>query len=99
MGQSKLLSKALCLSSSSALASLVSVVWFLWGDSPPILFSWPILAQDQLESVLEVLHRQTEQYRDQPQHLEKITCQQRLLQEDLVHIRAELCRESTVRGG
>ncbi|XP_008851753.1 pleckstrin homology domain-containing family A member 7 isoform X2 [Nannospalax galili] len=51
--------------------------------------------KDQLESVLEVLHRQMEQYRDQPQHLEKITCQQRLLQEDLVHIRAELCREST----
>ncbi|XP_052056696.1 pleckstrin homology domain-containing family A member 7 isoform X1 [Apodemus sylvaticus] len=51
--------------------------------------------KDQLESVLEVLHRQTEQYRDQPQHLEKIACQQRLLQEDLVHIRAELCREST----
>ncbi|MEJ1273933.1 pleckstrin homology domain containing family A member 7 [Cricetulus griseus] len=51
--------------------------------------------KDRLESILEVLHRQTEQYRDQPQHLEKITCQQRLLQEDLVHIRAELCREST----
>ena len=82
-------------------------LWPLWSqlfgssgeDSPPILFSWPVLAQDQLESVLEVLHRQTEQYRDQPQHLEKITCQQRLLQEDLVHIRAELCRESTVCGG
>lgn len=40
-----------------------------------------------------------EQYRDQPQHLEKIAYQQRLLQEDLVHIRAELSRESTVRGG
>lgn len=53
--------------------------------------------QDQLESVLEVLHRQMEQYRDQPQHLEKIAYQQRLLQEDLVHIRAELSRESTVR--
>nr|XP_036882819.1 pleckstrin homology domain-containing family A member 7 isoform X12 [Manis javanica] len=51
--------------------------------------------KDQLESVLEVLHRQTEQYRDQPQHLEKIAYQQRLLQEDLVHIRAELSREST----
>ncbi|XP_008065513.1 pleckstrin homology domain-containing family A member 7 isoform X2 [Carlito syrichta] len=51
--------------------------------------------KDQLESVLEVLHRQMEQYRDQPQHLEKIACQQRLLQEDLVHIRAELSREST----
>ncbi|XP_074257239.1 pleckstrin homology domain-containing family A member 7 isoform X4 [Saimiri boliviensis] len=51
--------------------------------------------KDQLESVLEVLHRQMEQYRDQPQHLEKIACQQKLLQEDLVHIRAELSREST----
>uniref|UniRef100_A0A8C6DR75 Pleckstrin homology domain-containing family A member 7 n=1 Tax=Moschus moschiferus TaxID=68415 RepID=A0A8C6DR75_MOSMO len=51
--------------------------------------------KDQLESVLEVLHTQTEQYRDQPQHLEKIAYQQRLLQEDLVHIRAELSREST----
>ncbi|KAM7086450.1 pleckstrin homology domain-containing family A member 7 isoform 3-T4 [Molossus nigricans] len=51
--------------------------------------------KDQLESVLEVLHRQMAQYRDQPQHLEKIAYQQRLLQEDLVHIRAELSREST----
>ncbi|XP_058993232.1 pleckstrin homology domain-containing family A member 7 isoform X3 [Mustela lutreola] len=51
--------------------------------------------KDQLESVLEVLHRQMEQYRDQPQHLEKIAHQQRLLQEDLVHIRAEISREST----
>ncbi|XP_040351654.1 pleckstrin homology domain-containing family A member 7 isoform X12 [Herpailurus yagouaroundi] len=51
--------------------------------------------KDQLESVLEVLHRQMEQYRDQPQHLEKIAYQQRLLQEDLVHIRAEISREST----
>ncbi|XP_012581114.1 PREDICTED: pleckstrin homology domain-containing family A member 7 isoform X1 [Condylura cristata] len=51
--------------------------------------------KDQLESVLEVLHRQTEQYRDQPQHLENIAYQQRLLQEDLVHIRATLSREST----
>lgn len=46
-----------------------------------------------------MLHRQMEQYRDQPQHLEKIAYQQRLLQEDLVHIRAELSRESTVRRG
>lgn len=44
-----------------------------------------------------MLHRQMDQYRDQPQHLEKIAYQQRLLQEDLVHIRAELSRESTVR--
>lgn len=49
--------------------------------------------------MLEVLHRQMAQYRDQPQHLEKIAYQQRLLQEDLVHIRAELSRESTVRRG
>ena len=40
-----------------------------------------------------------EQYRDQPQHLEKIAYQQRLLQEDLVHIRAEISRESTVCRG
>ncbi|XP_075402125.1 pleckstrin homology domain-containing family A member 7 isoform X3 [Tenrec ecaudatus] len=51
--------------------------------------------KDQLESVLEVLHRQMEQHRDQPQHSEKIAYQQRLLQEDLVHIRAEISREST----
>lgn len=40
-----------------------------------------------------------DQYRDQPQHLEKIAYQQKLLQEDLVHIRAEISRESTVRRG
>lgn len=51
--------------------------------------------KDQLESVLEVLHRQMQQYREQPKHLEKITYEQRLLQEDLVHTRAELSREST----
>uniref|UniRef100_F6RZ76 Pleckstrin homology domain containing A7 n=1 Tax=Monodelphis domestica TaxID=13616 RepID=F6RZ76_MONDO len=51
--------------------------------------------KDQLESVLEVLHRQMEQYKDQPQHAEKISYQQRLLQEDLVHIRAEISKLST----
>ncbi|XP_028915581.1 pleckstrin homology domain-containing family A member 7 isoform X2 [Ornithorhynchus anatinus] len=51
--------------------------------------------KDQLESVLEVLHRQMEQYKDQPQHSEKISYQQRLLQEDLVHIRAEISKVST----
>ncbi|XP_074131267.1 pleckstrin homology domain-containing family A member 7 isoform X2 [Sminthopsis crassicaudata] len=51
--------------------------------------------KDQLESVLEVLHRQMEQYKDQPQHSEKISYQQRLLQEDLVHIRAEISKLST----
>lgn len=76
------------------------MVWGACRDCPAIiLFFGPGLVQDQLESVLEVLHRQMEQYRDQPQHLEKIAYQQRLLQEDLVHIRAELSRESTVRGG
>ncbi|KAM6254792.1 pleckstrin homology domain-containing family A member 7 isoform 5-T5 [Spheniscus humboldti] len=51
--------------------------------------------KDQLESVLEVLHRQMEQYKDQPQHTEKISYQQRLLQEDLIHIRAEISKVST----
>ncbi|XP_038262195.1 pleckstrin homology domain-containing family A member 7 isoform X7 [Dermochelys coriacea] len=51
--------------------------------------------KDQLESVLEVLHRQMEQYKDQPQHAEKISSQQRLLQEDLIHIRAEISKAST----
>lgn len=39
-----------------------------------------------------------EQYKDQPQHAEKISCQQRLLQEDLIHIRAEISKVSTVCG-
>uniref|UniRef100_A0A8B9QBH5 Pleckstrin homology domain containing A7 n=1 Tax=Apteryx owenii TaxID=8824 RepID=A0A8B9QBH5_APTOW len=52
--------------------------------------------KDQLESVLEVLHRQMEQYKDQPQHAEKISYQQRLLQEDLIHIRAEISKVSTL---
>nr|XP_042714756.1 pleckstrin homology domain-containing family A member 7 isoform X16 [Chrysemys picta bellii] len=51
--------------------------------------------KDQLESVLEVLHRQMELYKDQPQHTEKISSQQRLLQEDLIHIRAEISKAST----
>ncbi|KAM9555976.1 pleckstrin homology domain-containing family A member 7 isoform 2-T2 [Guaruba guarouba] len=51
--------------------------------------------KDQLESVLEVSHRQMEQYKDQPQHAEKISYQQRLLQEDLIHIRAEISKVST----
>uniref|UniRef100_A0A4W5KC07 Pleckstrin homology domain-containing protein n=1 Tax=Hucho hucho TaxID=62062 RepID=A0A4W5KC07_9TELE len=36
-----------------------------------------------------------EQYRDRPAHLEKIAYQQRLLQEDVVHIRAQISRVST----
>ncbi|KAI1903922.1 hypothetical protein AGOR_G00000390 [Albula goreensis] len=51
--------------------------------------------KDKLESVLDVSHHQMEQYRDQPAHAEKIAYQQRLLQEDLVHIRADISRVST----
>lgn len=38
-----------------------------------------------------------EQYRAQPAHAEKIAYQQKLLQEDVVHIRAEISQVSTVR--
>lgn len=55
--------------------------------------------QDKLESVLDVSHQQMEQYRDQPAHAEKIAYQQKLLQEDVVHIRAEISQISTVRRG
>uniref|UniRef100_A0A8B9KH25 Pleckstrin homology domain containing, family A member 7b n=1 Tax=Astyanax mexicanus TaxID=7994 RepID=A0A8B9KH25_ASTMX len=51
--------------------------------------------KDKLESVLDVSHQQMEQYRDQPSHAEKIAYQQRLLQEDVVHIRAEISQAST----
>ncbi|TRY58290.1 hypothetical protein DNTS_031056 [Danionella cerebrum] len=51
--------------------------------------------KDKLESVLDVSHQQMEQYQDQPNHAEKIAYQQRLLQEDLVHIRADISRVST----
>lgn len=53
--------------------------------------------KDKLESVLDVSHQQMEQYRDQPAHAEKIAYQQKLLQEDVVHIRAEISQVSTVR--
>ncbi|OCT83553.1 pleckstrin homology domain-containing family A member 7 isoform X3 [Xenopus laevis] len=51
--------------------------------------------KDKLETVLEVLHRQMDQYKEQPRHTEKISYQQRLLQEDLVQIRAEMSKVST----
>ncbi|KAJ8396688.1 hypothetical protein AAFF_G00015260 [Aldrovandia affinis] len=51
--------------------------------------------KDKLELVLDVSHQQMEQYQDQPAHAEKIAYQQRLLQEDVVHIRAEISRTST----
>ncbi|XP_056402106.1 pleckstrin homology domain-containing family A member 7-like isoform X1 [Hyla sarda] len=51
--------------------------------------------KDKLETVLEVLHRQMDQYKDQPQHTAKISYQQRLLQEDLVQIRAEMSKVSS----
>ncbi|XP_043561718.1 pleckstrin homology domain-containing family A member 7 isoform X6 [Chiloscyllium plagiosum] len=51
--------------------------------------------KDKLESVLEVTHRQLDQYKGQPTHTEKIAYQQRLLQEDLVQIRAEISKVCT----
>ncbi|XP_038663998.1 pleckstrin homology domain-containing family A member 7 isoform X5 [Scyliorhinus canicula] len=51
--------------------------------------------KDKLESVLDVTHRQLDQYRGQPTHTEKIAYQQRLLQEDLVQIRAEISKVCT----
>uniref|UniRef100_A0A8C7M5E5 Pleckstrin homology domain containing, family A member 7a n=1 Tax=Oncorhynchus kisutch TaxID=8019 RepID=A0A8C7M5E5_ONCKI len=44
---------------------------------------------------LDLSRQQMEQYRDRPAHLEKIAYQQRLLQEDVVHIRAQISRVST----
>uniref|UniRef100_A0A8C5AJX4 Pleckstrin homology domain containing, family A member 7b n=1 Tax=Gadus morhua TaxID=8049 RepID=A0A8C5AJX4_GADMO len=51
--------------------------------------------KDKLESVLDISHQQMEQYQDQPAHAEKIAYQQRLLQEDVVHIRADISQVST----
>ncbi|XP_061739553.1 pleckstrin homology domain-containing family A member 7 [Nerophis ophidion] len=51
--------------------------------------------KDKLESVLDVSHQQMEQYIAQPAHVEKIAYQQKLLQEDVVHIRAEISEVST----
>uniref|UniRef100_A0A8C4EQ34 Pleckstrin homology domain containing, family A member 7a n=1 Tax=Dicentrarchus labrax TaxID=13489 RepID=A0A8C4EQ34_DICLA len=51
--------------------------------------------QDKLESVLDLSHQQMEQYQEQPTHAHKIAYQQRLLQEDLVTIRAQISRLST----
>ena len=52
--------------------------------------------QDQLERVLDMSRQQMEQYQEQPGHGHKIAYQQRLLQEDLVTIRASISRFSTV---
>ncbi|XP_043981240.1 pleckstrin homology domain-containing family A member 7 isoform X12 [Gambusia affinis] len=51
--------------------------------------------KDKLERVLDVSHQQMEQYQEQPAHVHKIAYQQRLLQEDLVAIRAQISRVST----
>ncbi|KAF6721554.1 Pleckstrin homology domain-containing family A member 7, partial [Oryzias melastigma] len=51
--------------------------------------------KDKLERVLDVSHQQMEQYQEQPSHAQKIAYQQRLLQEDLVTIRAQISRLST----
>lgn len=53
--------------------------------------------QDKLESVLDVSHQQMELFHEQPAHAHKIAYQQRLLQEDLVSIRAQISRLSTVQ--
>lgn len=50
--------------------------------------------KDKLESVLDVSHQQMEQFRDNSS-LQKISLQQRLLQEDLVQIRAQMSRVYT----
>lgn len=46
--------------------------------------------------MLDLSHQQMEQYQEQPAHTQKIAYQQRLLQEDLVSIRAQISRLSTV---
>ncbi|XP_039470434.1 pleckstrin homology domain-containing family A member 7-like isoform X3 [Oreochromis aureus] len=51
--------------------------------------------KDKLESVLDLSHQQMEKYQEQPAHAHKIAYQQRLLQEDLVTIRAQISRIST----
>ncbi|XP_077424776.1 pleckstrin homology domain-containing family A member 7-like isoform X13 [Vanacampus margaritifer] len=51
--------------------------------------------KDKLESVLDVSHQQMELFQEQPAHVHKIAYQQRLLQEDLVSIRAQISRLST----
>ncbi|XP_038150752.1 pleckstrin homology domain-containing family A member 7 isoform X4 [Cyprinodon tularosa] len=51
--------------------------------------------KDKLERVLDMSHQQMEQYQEQPAHAHKIAYQQRLLQEDLVTIRAQISRVST----
>ncbi|XP_016128706.1 pleckstrin homology domain-containing family A member 7-like [Sinocyclocheilus grahami] len=52
--------------------------------------------KDKLESVLDVSHQQMELYQDQPAHAEKIAYQQKLLREDVVHIRADISQVSTL---
>ncbi|XP_011474091.1 pleckstrin homology domain-containing family A member 7 isoform X10 [Oryzias latipes] len=51
--------------------------------------------KDKLERVLDVSHQQMEQFQEHPSHAQKIAYQQRLLQEDLVTIRAQISRLST----
>lgn len=53
--------------------------------------------QDKLEQVLDLSRQQMDQYREQLGHSQKIAHQQRLLQEDLVAIRAQMSCVSTVR--
>ncbi|KAJ3596011.1 hypothetical protein NHX12_002420 [Muraenolepis orangiensis] len=63
---------------------------------PPPPWPCPLpLGPDQLERVLDLSRQQMEQYQEQPAHSHKIAYQQRLLQEDLVTIRAHISRVST----
>lgn len=52
--------------------------------------------QDKLEHALDLSHQQMEQYREQRGHSQNMSYQQRRLQEDLVAIRAQMWRVSTV---
>ncbi|XP_043915411.1 pleckstrin homology domain-containing family A member 4 isoform X4 [Protopterus annectens] len=50
--------------------------------------------KERLESALEMTRMQMEEFKDQPAVSEKITCQQRFFQEDMITIRAKLCNLS-----
>ncbi|TNN86652.1 Pleckstrin y domain-containing family A member 7 [Liparis tanakae] len=53
------------------------------------------ILQELEEGIRSLKEDKMEQYRDQPAHAEKIAYQQKLLQEDVVHIRAEISQVST----
>ncbi|XP_042200861.1 pleckstrin homology domain-containing family A member 4 [Callorhinchus milii] len=51
--------------------------------------------KDKLEGVLEVTHCRMEEFSQQPGMVERISYQQSLLQEELIHTRAKLCDITT----